>query len=571
MANINQISPDGGTTVYDIEDPTARSSVNSLSSTVGILSSKVSNLESVTLGLEDDIDHIEESLGTASTKNSTSVVTESTDLVESGAVFDAIQGQEQLIDDTVGFECRNLWDEVWEYGSINGADGTDISDNTYIRSKNYIPVDSENVYKVINGDRTGKVFCIYYDKNKTHVGTSAQAVDSNTDFSPNVNTAKYMRFTYFNSGNAYGHDVIFGHANLVTEYVPYHANVSEYISNSIGWDVGELLNITATSTTKNGVTFTVNDDGSVSTSGTSDAEWVDFILNPSKSLKAGTYKLSGCNGGSNTTYRLVVYTLPSITNAILYNGETTFTLDSDTTVVVQITVRYPNVNMDGKVFKPSITHVTVDEQKAGNSVIGPVENGTTASQAYAVGSHAIRNGAFITWKNAKAQGETINDASDYTSGDVADELAIKGYLGASDNLNSITTDGIYGFGANPTNAPNTSITHGMLIVKHSYSTILTQIIIHDTTGIFVRRYTNAWQPWIKYSAIKSDTFSGTTNASGNLSITTDLTRVVLGIELDNDQTALKYKTSNYIGIHIMNASTLEAYASQSVSGTYYYI
>ena len=62
---------------------------------------------------------------------------------------------------------------------------------------------------------------------------------------------------------------------------------------------------------------------------------------------------------------------------------------------------------------------------ADNSVIAPVENGTTASQAYAVGSHAIRNGKFITWKNAKAQGETINDASDYTSGDVADELTAK--------------------------------------------------------------------------------------------------------------------------------------------------
>ena len=65
------------------------------------------------------------------------------------------------------------------------------------------------------------------------------------------------------------------------------------------------------------------------------------------------------------------------------------------------------------------------ESKCDNSVIAPVENGTTASQAYAVGSHAIRNGAFITWKNAKAQGETINDASDYTSGDVASELNVE--------------------------------------------------------------------------------------------------------------------------------------------------
>ena len=70
----------------------------------------------------------------------------------------------------------------------------------------------------------------------------------------------------------------------------------------------------------------------------------------------------------------------------------------------------------------TVLYPSVNETKADNSVIAPVENGSTTSQAYAVGSHAIRNGAFITWKNAKAQGETINDASDYTSGDVAGSL-----------------------------------------------------------------------------------------------------------------------------------------------------
>jgi len=72
---------------------------------------------------------------------------------------------------------------------------------------------------------------------------------------------------------------------------------------------------------------------------------------------------------------------------------------------------------------------TALQTKADNSVIGTVEDGTTASQAYAVGSHAIRNGAFITWKNAKAQGETINDASDYTNGAVGDFVTIKYFYG----------------------------------------------------------------------------------------------------------------------------------------------
>lgn len=86
-------------------------------------------------------------------------------------------------------------------------------------------------------------------------------------------------------------------------------------------------------------------------------------------------------------------------------------------------VIYPMISVNGGTYEPY--HASVSDslaEKCDNSTIAPTENGTTTSQAYAVGSHAIRNGAFITWKNAKAQGETINDASDYTSGDVAEKL-----------------------------------------------------------------------------------------------------------------------------------------------------
>ena len=86
-------------------------------------------------------------------------------------------------------------------------------------------------------------------------------------------------------------------------------------------------------------------------------------------------------------------------------------------------VIYPMISVNGGTYEPY--HASVSDslaEKCDNSTIAPTENGTTTSQAYAVGSHAIRNGAFITWKNAKSQGETINDASDYTSGDVAEKL-----------------------------------------------------------------------------------------------------------------------------------------------------
>lgn len=85
----------------------------------------------------------------------------------------------------------------------------------------------------------------------------------------------------------------------------------------------------------------------------------------------------------------------------------------------------------------------LEAKKADNTVIAPVEDGTTVQNpsGYAVGSHAIRNGAFITWKNAKAQGETITD-SDYDSGDVADLLDIVRTTITTTNTN-VTLDNDY--------------------------------------------------------------------------------------------------------------------------------
>ena len=79
--------------------------------------------------------------------------------------------------------------------------------------------------------------------------------------------------------------------------------------------------------------------------------------------------------------------------------------------------------------------------KVDNSVIAPVENGTTASQAYAVGTHFIRNGAFCTVTQAIASGETLTENTNYTSGDVADELAFHTVkLSGDSNINVKTVD-----------------------------------------------------------------------------------------------------------------------------------
>lgn len=248
-------------------------------------------------------------LGTAATKNSTSVVTQSTDLVESGAVKDV-----------VGWGNKNLL-------PLNYSDGNSKTQNGVTFTKN-------------------------------------------TDGTVTISIAQSA------TGNAY--------------YYMY-LTLEDFIERGEKYIVNDFLN-------NNNITFSCNDKvnnawGNTANSNGSDAEWT-----PRAEATAYGIWILVASGTTAGTY-----------------------------------IVKPMISKDGASYEPY--HASVEETlttKTDNSVIAPTENGTTASQAYAVGSHAIRNGKFITWKNAKAQGETINDVSDYTSGNVAESLdVITGIINAN--------------------------------------------------------------------------------------------------------------------------------------------
>ena len=81
---------------------------------------------------------------------------------------------------------------------------------------------------------------------------------------------------------------------------------------------------------------------------------------------------------------------------------------------------------------------TALQSKCDNSVIAPVEDGTNASQAYALGSHFIRGGKFCTVTTAMAQGDAI--AGKYAEGDVASACADISSGSATDAHANITLD-----------------------------------------------------------------------------------------------------------------------------------
>lgn len=66
----------------------------------------------------------------------------------------------------------------------------------------------------------------------------------------------------------------------------------------------------------------------------------------------------------------------------------------------------------------------LQDGKTDTSVIAPVESGTTASRAYAIGAHFIRDGAFCTAKTAIAQGEAFTLNTNYTTGTVGEMINV---------------------------------------------------------------------------------------------------------------------------------------------------
>ena len=158
-------------------------------------------------------------LGTSAYKNSTSVVTDSSDLVESGAVKDI-----------VGWGNKNL--AILEQGTLNTSTGEEASSTTRVRTQfipiekaiSYIASSENNGWSIRNG--------IGYDNNKQFVANNIFP-DASTGLFVTENTnVKYVRFIYSHintsetcSPSDYWYQ--FEKGSTATAYEPYHASVEE--------------------------------------------------------------------------------------------------------------------------------------------------------------------------------------------------------------------------------------------------------------------------------------------------------------------------------------------------------
>ena len=118
----------------------------------------------------------------------------------------------------------NIWDEEWEEGTISGSDGQNASDNTRIRSKNYISVTPSTQYYV-----HGTMDLFYYDSSKAYIGNSVGV--SNTTFTASAK-CRYIRFrcptTY---GTTYNNDISINYPATDTAY---HAGHVQTVTIALG-------------------------------------------------------------------------------------------------------------------------------------------------------------------------------------------------------------------------------------------------------------------------------------------------------------------------------------------------
>lgn len=140
--------------------------------------------------------------------------------------------------------------------------------------------------------------------------------------------------------------------STATAYTPYISDLSTVTPTRCRKN---LIPYPYTDTTKtlNGITFTVNSDGSVTVSGTATAQ-AYFKLQQSFSLKKGQYFFSGCpTGGAGGTYSLYLGTADytfykaDVGNGIYINAE------SDKTVSIVINIA-KDTTVENLVFKPQL-------------------------------------------------------------------------------------------------------------------------------------------------------------------------------------------------------------------------
>lgn len=199
-------------------------------------------------------------------------------------------------------------------------------------------------------------------------------------------------------------------------------NTDAVVESTVGWVGKNLLNSVAVSkTTGDGFAFTVNVDKSVTMNGTASANRSLLLAENLDTTALAGCLVNGCGNREGVSFRITsvdystVYQEITTDDTPIENHGSGLSMyirvangTSCSNVVVEPMIRYADI-IDAT-YEPYHASVSDSlEDKVGNSVIGTVEDGATASQAYAVNDVFIRNGALCKVTSAISQGDTLSN------------------------------------------------------------------------------------------------------------------------------------------------------------------
>lgn len=345
---------------------------------------------------------------------------------------------------------HNVWDEQWELGGI-GTKGIAVSATDRIRTKNYIPIVPNTTYYAVFPSSATLNVVAFYDANKNYVGGTYFENAHRARTTPA--NAYFMRFQASSAyGTTYNHDISINYPATDTDYHAYTGDTATYnfsqtvydgvltineygsgqiVSKYANVDLG-TLNWSKYNNSLNVYYARVSGMDSTNAKALSSvyplrSSWVSLDVLADKTAQThptlnviyvrdddySTYaSFKASVTGQQLVYELAEPVTINLTEQevidTLYgnnnlwhdaNGNTTITYRADTKAYV-----------DGLVTEDN------------NSIIAPIETGTTASQAYAVGKYFLLDGKFCKAKTSIASGATFTLNTNYEVTTVADEL-----------------------------------------------------------------------------------------------------------------------------------------------------
>ena len=174
-----------------------------------------------------------------------------------------------------------------------------------------------------------------------------------------------------------------------------------YDSPWVGGAGKNKLNVTGTTQTISGVTYTVNSDGSVKANGTASANAVFYLNSSFEITDSQEYIFSGCTGGAAATYRMEAYyrnsSSTSLGTVVNYSGDTHFKLSDKANCVkinTFIIVVMSGATVNNVVFKPMVRLASVsDSSFAPYANICPI-TGFTEAKITRAGKNLLPNGLY---------------------------------------------------------------------------------------------------------------------------------------------------------------------------------